>query len=95
MVAPALLVHRYVELRPADEVAVSLLFMLTAAAAYVLGRVMAALEHLDGDRSVPADPRLHSVTPPPPRAMRSWARQVTPTPPAPATRYDSGPEDES
>lgn len=65
MVAPALLVHRYVELRPADEVAVSLLFLLTAAAAYVLGRVMAALEHLDGDRSVPVDPRMHSVTPPP------------------------------
>ena len=64
MVAPALLVHRYIELRPADEVAVSLLFMLTAAAAYVLGRVMAALEHLDGDRSVPVDPRLHRVTPP-------------------------------
>ena len=64
MVAPALLVHRYVELRPADEVAVALLFMLTAAAAYVLGRVMAALEHLDGDRSVPVDPRLHRVTPP-------------------------------
>ena len=65
MVAPALLVHRYVELRPADEVAVSLLFMLTAAAAYVLGRVMAALEHLDGDMSVPVDPRLNRVTPPP------------------------------
>lgn len=65
MVAPALLVHRYVELRPADEVAVSLLFMLTAAAAYVLGRVMAALEHLDRDTSVPVDPRLHRVTPPP------------------------------
>lgn len=65
MVAPALLVHRYVELRPGDEVAVSLLFMLTATAAYVLGGVMAALEHLDGDRSVPADPRLHRVTPPP------------------------------
>ena len=65
MVAPALLVHRYVELRPADEVAVSLLFLLTGAAAGVLGRVMAALEHLDGDMSVSADPRLHSVTPPP------------------------------
>ena len=65
MVAPALLVHRYVEFRPADEVAVSLLFMLTAAAAYVLGGVMAALEHLDGDMSVPVDPRLHRVTPPP------------------------------
>ena len=64
MVAPALLVHRYIELRPAAEVAVSLLFMLTAAAAYVLGRVMAALEHLDGDRSVPVDPRLNRVTPP-------------------------------
>lgn len=65
MVAPALLVHRYVELRPADEVAVSLLFMLTAAAAYVLGGVMAALDRLDGDISVPVDPRLNRVTPPP------------------------------
>ncbi len=65
MVAPPLLVHRYVELRPADEFAVSLLFMLTAAAAYVLGGVLAALEHLDGDMSVPVDPRLHRVTPPP------------------------------
>ena len=65
MVAPALLVHRYVELRPADEVAVSVLFMLTGAAAYVLGGVMAALERLDGDTSVPTDPRLHRVTPPP------------------------------
>lgn len=65
MVVPALLVHRYVELRPADEVAVSLLFMLTAAAAHVLGRVMAALEHLDGDISVPVDPRLNRFTPPP------------------------------
>ena len=65
MVAPALLVHRYIELRPADEVAVSLLFMLTGAAAYVLGGVMAALEQLDGDLSVPSDPRLHRVTPPP------------------------------
>ena len=64
MVAPALLVHRYVEFRPADEVAVSLLFMLTGAAAHVLGGVMAALEHLDGDTPVPADPRLHRVTPP-------------------------------
>ena len=65
MVAPALLVHRYVELRPADEIAVSLLFMLTAAAAHVLGGVMAALWRLDRDRSVPVDPRLHRVTPPP------------------------------
>ena len=64
MVAPALLVHRYVELRPADEVAVALLFLLTGAAAHVLGGVMAALEHLDGDRSVPVDSRLHRVTPP-------------------------------
>ncbi len=65
MLAPALLVHRTVELRPADEFAVSLLFALTAAAAHVLGGVMAALEHLDGDPSVPSDPRLHRVTPPP------------------------------
>ena len=64
MVAPALLVHRYVEFHPADEVAVSLLFMLTGAAAHVLGGVMAALEHLDGDMPAPADPRLHRVTPP-------------------------------
>lgn len=64
MVAPALLVHRYVEFRPADEVAVSLLFMFTGAAAHVLGGVMAALEHLDGDMPAPADPRLHRVTPP-------------------------------
>jgi len=65
VVAPALLVHRYVELRPTEEIAVSLLFMLTGAAAYILGGVMAALEYLDGDMPVPADPRLHRVTPPP------------------------------
>ena len=87
MLAPALLVHRTVELRPADEFAVSLLFALTAAAAYVLGGVMAALEHLDGDRSVPlrsAPASRHAAAPR--GRWTSWGRQVTPYPPAPYPR---------
>ena len=46
-------------------VAFGQIYSVAWAAAYVLGGVVAALEHLDGDVSVPADPRLHRVTPPP------------------------------
>ena len=64
MMAPALFVHRYIELRAADEVAVSLLFILTGFASYALGGIMATLACLD-DAAVAADPRLHRITPPP------------------------------
>jgi hypothetical protein len=64
VMAPALLVHHYVELRSADEVAVSLLFMLTGFAAYTLGGIMATLVYLDGDAAA-ADLRLYRVTPQP------------------------------
>ena len=64
MIAPTLFVHNYVELRPADEVAVSLLFMLTGFASYTIGGIMATLVYLDGDAAA-TDPRLHRVTPPP------------------------------
>ena len=57
-------VHHYIELRPADEVAVSLLFILTGFAAYTLGSIMATLVYLDGDAAA-ADPRQHRVTPQP------------------------------
>ena len=64
MMAPTLFVHHYIELRPADEVAVSLLFILTGFAAYTLGSIMATLVYLDGDAAA-ADPRQHRVTPQP------------------------------
>ena len=64
MMAPALFVHHYIELRSADEVAVSLLFMFTGFAAYTLGGIMATLVYLDGDAAA-ADPRLYRVTPQP------------------------------
>ena len=64
MIAPPLFVHNYIELRPTDEVAVSLLFMLTGFASCTLGDIMATLVYLDGDAAA-ADPRLHRVTPPP------------------------------
>jgi len=54
---------------PADEVAVSLLFMLTGFASYILGGIMATLVYLDGDAAA-ADPHLHRVTPPPDEALR-------------------------
>ena len=64
MMAPTLFVHYYIELPPADEVAVSLLFMLTVFAAYTVGGIMATLLYQDTDPA-PADPRLHGVTPRP------------------------------
>ena len=64
MMAPTLFVHHYIELRPADEVGLALLFMLTGFAAYRLGGIMAILAYLDGD-VVAADTRLYRVTPPP------------------------------
>ena len=64
MLAPALFAHRYIAFRPADEVAVSLLFMLTGFAAYTLGGIMATLVYLD-DEPAAADPRLRRFTPPP------------------------------
>ena len=64
MIAPPIFVRDYIELRPTDEVAVSLLFMLTGFASYILGNIMATLVYLDGDAAA-ADPRLHRVTPPP------------------------------
>ena len=64
MIAPTLFVHHYIELRPGDEVAVSLLFMLTGFASYTLGGIMATLVYRD-PTPAPADPRLHRVTPPP------------------------------
>ena len=48
--------HRYIAFRPADEVAVSLLFMFTGFAAYALGGIMATLVYLY-DRPAAADPR--------------------------------------
>lgn len=45
-----------------DELALELLFFLTAFASFVLGGVMAVLHHLEKDE---ADPRLHRVTPSP------------------------------
>lgn len=62
MMAPALFVHHYTELRPADEIAVSLLFVLTGFASCLLGGIMATLAYLDRD-AVATDPRLHRVTP--------------------------------
>ena len=64
MMAPALFVHHYIELPPADEIAVSLLFVLAGFASYVLGGIMATLAYLDRAAAA-ADPRLHRVTPPP------------------------------
>ena len=64
MMAPMLFVHQYIELRPADEVAVSLLFMLSGFASCTLGGIMATLAYLDRDAAA-ADPRLHRLTPPP------------------------------
>ena len=64
MMAPTLFVHHYVEFRPADEVAVSLLFLLTGFASYTLAGIMATLVYL-GDAAAAPDPRLHRVTPPP------------------------------
>ena len=43
MLAPTLFADRYIAFRPADEVAVSLLFLLTGFAAYTLGGIMATL----------------------------------------------------
>jgi hypothetical protein len=64
MMAPTLFVHQYIELRPADEVAVSLLFMLSGFASCTLGGIMATVAYLDRDAAA-ADPRLHRLTPPP------------------------------
>ena len=64
MIAPMVFVHHYIELRPADEFAVSLLFALTGLASHTLGSIMASLVFLDGDAAA-TDPRLHRVTPPP------------------------------
>jgi len=64
MIAPPIFVRDYIELRPTDEIAVSLLYMLTGFASYILGNIMATLVYLDGDAAA-ADPRLHRVTPPP------------------------------
>jgi type IV secretory pathway TrbD component len=64
MMAPTLFVHRYIELAPADEVAVSVLFLLIGFASCILGGMMATLAYLDRD-AVAADLRLHRVTPPP------------------------------
>ena len=64
MMAPTLFVHYYIELPPADEIAVSVLFMLTGFAAYTLGGTMATLVYQDTDPAQ-ADPRLHRVTPQP------------------------------
>lgn len=65
MIAPLVFVHHYIELRPADEFAVSLLFAFTGLASYTLGSIMATLVYLDGDAATAADARLHRVTPPP------------------------------
>lgn len=62
MMAPALFVHHYIDLRPATEIAVSLLFVLTGFACCILGGIMATLAYLDRD-AVAADPRLHRVIP--------------------------------
>ena len=64
MMAPTVFVHHYIELRPADEVAVSSLFVLTGFASCILGGIMATLAYLDRDAAA-ADPRLHRLTPPP------------------------------
>ena len=64
MMAPTLFVHYYIELPPADEIAVSSLFMLTGFAAYTLGGIMATLVYQDTDPA-PTDLRLHRVTPQP------------------------------
>ena len=66
MMAPTLFVHHSIELRPADEVGLALLFLLTGFAAYRLGCILATLAYLDGDADAAGvDPRLHRVTPPP------------------------------
>ena len=57
MMAPTLFVHQYIELRPADEVAVSLLFMLSGFASCTLSGIMATLAYLDRPgRPAPASP---------------------------------------
>ena len=70
MMAPTLFVHYYIELPPADEISVSLLFVLTGFAAYTLGRIMATLVYWDSDPA-PADPRMHRLTPQPGTRRRS------------------------
>ena len=62
MMAPALFVHHYIELRPADEIAVSLVFVLTGFASDILGGIMTTLAYLARD-ALAVDPRLHRVTP--------------------------------
>ena len=65
MMAPTVFAHHYVELRPANEFGLAVLFTLTGFSGYVLGSVMAAtLSHLGGNDST-ADPRLHRFTLPP------------------------------
>lgn len=64
MIAPPVFTHHYIELRPADEIGLAVLLALTGFAIYVLGGVMATLNHLDDDDST-SDSRLHRVTPPP------------------------------
>ena len=63
MTAPPLFTHHYIELRPAGEIGLAVLLALTGLATYVLGGVMATLNHLDDDST--NDSRLHRVTPPP------------------------------
>ena len=64
MIAPPVFTHHYIELRPADEIGLAVLLALTGFATYVLGGVMATLNHLDDDDST-SDSRQHRVTPPP------------------------------
>ena len=64
MLAPTIFAHRYIEFRPADEVAVSSLLMLIGFAAYTLGGILATLVYFD-DEPAAADPRLRRFTPPP------------------------------
>ena len=64
MAGPALFLLQSIDLRPADAVAVSLLFMLTGCASCTLGGIKAHLAYLD-DEPAAADSRLHRLTPPP------------------------------
>ena len=64
MIAPMVFVHHYIELRSADEFAVSLLFAFTGLASNTLGSIMATLVYLDGDAAAAADARQHRVTQP-------------------------------
>lgn len=66
IVPPVLFVDYVIGREPsgADDGSLSLLFLFTGVAAYVLGGIMATLDHLEGEDGAPPDPRLNRLTPP-------------------------------